>query len=443
MELNKIIFTSLDRYTSEKCDVYYPKNLNNLTNLSTKFNYIAQGSGLSYTAAGFNSKSIVVKMSNFNNIGEIDRKNNLIKTEAGVTLFQLYNFLIVHGFIIRALPGYYNISVGGIIAGNTHGKNHYKNGCFYNFVESIELFHPKYGIVNCSRDKNKKLFDLTIGGFGLTGIIISSILRIEIFSEKSTESISIYMPDLKKTISSIYSLKDEVETIMSWNNFSQSSSKFGEGALMYSIPSQTNDIGIIDNPRILNPHREILNIKLFNRFTIPIINKLFLLYTIYSPKIKNHPHYQTLFPWHNKLLYFYGYGKNGFIQHQVLIPHENVDSYFEEFKYIWKQNYVPIFFTLFKLFKGDYKYLAFDGSGMSFTIDIINDNNGLRLLKHLDKLNIKYKCITNILKDSRLESEVIVKQFQNEYFRFKTNILEYDPNLIFRSNLTDRIGITI
>ena len=442
MNLKKIQFTSLDRHISKECDVFYPKDVSHLSDLNTKFNFIAQGSGLSYTAASFKTNSIVVKMDNFNKIGELDGKDNLIKVESGVTLLKLYNHLIVRGFIIKCLPGYYNISIGGMIAGNTHGKNHYKNGCFYNFIDSIELFHPKYGVLHCSKSNNRKLFDLTIGGFGLTGIIISSVLKIEKISKKSTESISMYMPDLATTISTLYSLKDEVETILSWNNFSKSSKKFGEGALMYSVPSKTNNIVAINKPKVLNPHQEIFNIKLFNRITIPIINKLFLFYSLYSPKIKNQPHYLTLFPWHNKLLYFFGYGKKGFIQHQVLIPHHNVDAYFEEFNHIWNKQYFPIFFTMIKLFKGGYKYLNFDGSGVCYAVDIINDKDGLKFLNKLDQLNIKYNCLTNILKDSRLKSDIIIKQFKDEYFKFKNDVLEYDPDLIFRSDLTDRIGIS-
>ena len=60
-----------------------------------------------------------------------------------------------------------------IIAANTHGKNHYKDGCFYNTIESFEIFHPINGLLSCSRKKNKHLFDLTIGGIGLTEIIIN------------------------------------------------------------------------------------------------------------------------------------------------------------------------------------------------------------------------------------------------------------------------------
>ncbi len=442
MNLGKKVFNSLDRITSLKCKFICPKSIDELQNIANKSNLISQGSGLSYNAASFASDSLVIKMDNFNKILDVNYQENYIEVESGVKLLKLYNFLIGNGYVIRSLPGYYNISIGGLIAGNTHGKNHYKNGCFYNSVISFNLFHPKNGVIECSRETNEDLFELTVGGFGLTGIILNAKIKLAPLSKRSAISKSIYMSNINNTISSLYELKDEVETIISWNNLSGSSKEFGEGILMYSTASKTNNNKQILNPKILNPHKEILNLKLFNRLTIPIINKLFLYHTLYTPKIKKEPHYLSLFPWHNKLFYFQGYGKNGFIQHQVLIPHKNVEEYFLEFKYNWKQNYTPIFFTLFKLFKGDKKYLNFDGDGFSFAIDIINDKVGIRFLNSLDKLNIKYGCITNILKDSRLSKNITQKQFGDEYIKFKDDLINYDASLTFKSDLSTRIGLT-
>tara|TARA_B100000965_G_C19578702_1_gene752508 strand:+ start:528 stop:1859 length:1332 start_codon:yes stop_codon:yes gene_type:complete len=439
---NNTVFNSLDRSTSSTCKVIYPKNIEDLKNINNKHDIICQGAGLSYTAASFDSNSLVIKMDNFNKIGEVNYKESYIEVESGVKLLKLYNFLIVNGYRIRSLPGYYNISIGGLIAGNTHGKNHYKNGCFYNSVISLNLFHPQKGIINCSKENNVELFNLTVGGFGLTGIILNAKIKLASLSKVSAISKTIYMSNLNDTISSLYKLKDESETIISWNNLSGSSKEFGEGALMYSTPSSIDNNALIQNPKLLNPHKEIYNLKLFNRVTIPIINKLFLYHILYTPKIKQEPYYLSLFPWHNKLYYFKGYGKNGFIQHQVLIPHKNVEEYFLEFKYHWKQNYTPIFFTLFKLFKGGKKYLNFDGEGFSFAIDIINDRVGISFLNSLDQINIKYGCITNILKDSRLSKSIVQKQFGDEYFSFRDALINYDAKLTFKSNLSKRIGIT-
>ena len=78
---------------------------------------------------------------------------------------------------------------------------------------------------------------------------------------------------------------------------------------------------------------------------------------------------------------------------------------------------------LAKFLEGRKKYLNFDGSGLNFSIDIIKDRTSLRFLSHLDKINIKYECISNIMKDSRLQHETIIQQYKDNYFEFKKNIV--------------------
>ena len=166
---------------------FLPKNISDLKKLKKANNYIVQGSGISYTAASFDSNSTVIKMDNFNRIKKIDSKNSQVVVESGLKLFELYNYLVERNFTIVSIPGYYNITIGGIIAANTHGKNHYKNGCFYNSVEALEIFHPIHGQLTCSRNNNRHIFDLTIGGFGLTGIITSAVLRVKSISKNRTK----------------------------------------------------------------------------------------------------------------------------------------------------------------------------------------------------------------------------------------------------------------
>ena len=40
------------------------------------------------------------------------------------------------------------------------------------------LYHPDKGLIECSDDKNKDIFDLTLGGYGATGIIQEVKLRL-------------------------------------------------------------------------------------------------------------------------------------------------------------------------------------------------------------------------------------------------------------------------
>ena len=45
------------------------------------------------------------------------------------------------------------------------------------YVKEIVLYNPNFGTKVLSKRKNSKLFNLTIGGMGLTGVIIKAKLQ--------------------------------------------------------------------------------------------------------------------------------------------------------------------------------------------------------------------------------------------------------------------------
>ena len=86
------------------------------------------------------------------------------------------------------MPGCKYVSIGGMIANNISGKLVKKNNIKH-FIKSLKLINENGKIIKCSKIKNKKLFDLTIGGKGRTGPIISAeIYLMEINSDKFFEN---------------------------------------------------------------------------------------------------------------------------------------------------------------------------------------------------------------------------------------------------------------
>ena len=64
----------------------------------------------------------------------------------------------------------------------------------------------------------------------------------------------------------------------------------------------------------------------------------------------------------------------------------------------------------------------------------------LNFLDKLDILCIKHSVKPSIIKDSRLNSNTIKKCY-NDFENFKKNLSEFDNKKIYRSELSDRIGI--
>ena len=64
------------------------------------------------------------------------------------------------------------------VAANSHGKSCAIHGTIRNSIKSILLFHKKHGWMKLSENENKEIFDLTIGGIGLTGTIVSVTFKL-------------------------------------------------------------------------------------------------------------------------------------------------------------------------------------------------------------------------------------------------------------------------
>ena len=67
-------------------------------------------------------------------------------------------------------PGKSNVTIGGAIASDTHGKDNDWGGSFYRNIKSLTL-NIDGEEIETSKDKNSEIFDATIGGYGLTGTI--------------------------------------------------------------------------------------------------------------------------------------------------------------------------------------------------------------------------------------------------------------------------------
>ena len=88
-----------------------------------------------------------------NNIIKFDKKKGIIEVEAGITIKILLKEIVKTGWFLPVTPGSKNISLGGMIASDVHGKNHHKVGNFKNFILGLKLINHEKKIVNCTKKK--------------------------------------------------------------------------------------------------------------------------------------------------------------------------------------------------------------------------------------------------------------------------------------------------
>ena len=157
---------------------------------------LAHGLGRSYGDSALLSTGNVLKMERLNRILSFDAQTGWVRCEAGVSLKELIEIFVPRGFFPPVVPGTQFVTLGGAIANDIHGKNHHVDGTICDHIRALELLLADGTVVTCDSDTEPDLFWATVGGLGLTGIILSVELRLQPIANPLIEMESIRVENL-------------------------------------------------------------------------------------------------------------------------------------------------------------------------------------------------------------------------------------------------------
>ncbi len=392
---------------------YLPKTISDYREILRKNQaIIARGNGRCYGDASLQKHIISTK--NWNHFLDFDRTNGIIECESGVLLSEVIEVIVSSGFFIAVTPGTKFISVGGAIASDIHGKNHHKEGCFSEHLIHFELMVESGEIKKCSREENPELFWATIGGMGLTGIILSARFKL-----KKIETAYIRHEAIQaKNLEEIYQLIDESESwtyTVAWIDCLQKNKSLGkaimlrgEHALVSELPEKLKK-----NPLKI-PNKINLNIPfnfpqfVLNPFSIKLFNWLY-----FNKQRKKHvkeiidldAFFYPLDAVHN---WNRIYGKKGFIQYQFVIPKENGKEGMRKILETIANSGNGSFLVVLKLFgkNNPMAYNSFPFPGYTLALDFKLNDKLPELVKTLDNLVEKYGGRIYRTKDSMSKSSL-------------------------------------
>jgi decaprenylphospho-beta-D-ribofuranose 2-oxidase len=138
---------------------------------------IARGMGRSYGDAAQLSGGLVLDTTGFKGF-VLDERQGTVTVQAGVTLGELLHALAPAGWVVPVVPGTQHVSVGGAIASDIHGKNHGIAGTFGSHVSALGLLSASGEVLDLEPGSDDGLFEATLGGMGLTGVIVWARIRL-------------------------------------------------------------------------------------------------------------------------------------------------------------------------------------------------------------------------------------------------------------------------
>jgi FAD/FMN-containing dehydrogenase len=310
--------------------------------------------------------------------------------------------------------------MGGAVASNIHGKNHHKDGAISQYIECFDLMIESGEIVCCSRTENTEHFINTIGGMGLTGVVLTVTLRL-----KKIETSYINQKAIKaKNIHAILDYFEQYQHYtysVAWIDCLSKGDSLGRSILMLGEHANVAELNTEQSKQPLQLHsaKQIDVPFMFPAFALNELSIKAFNFLYYNKQqqqeINNVVHYNPYFypldiltNW-NRI-----YGKNGFTQYQFAIPFENGREGLIKILTKIADSGCGSFLAVLKTFgKGDAfsSPLSFPIEGYTLALDFKVSPKVFALLDELDKIVLEYGGRLYLTKDARMASSTFHQSY--------------------------------
>jgi len=436
-------FVSFDGGYRERSTCYRPDRYRLLEADVDSRPRIARGGGYSYAAASFGGGAVAVDMQRFNRILAFDPERRTIEVEAGVTLGEILALTARAGLWLPVQPGYPAITVGGCIAANVHGKNPLRDGTFRSSVADLTLLHPDHGFRRVSEMEGSGLFNLTCGGYGLTGIIVRATLRLAPLDGGRVRIRRLAIGGLREAVPMVHDLARENLFAYTWHDATPRKRSLGRGYVYQGslVPGGLDGREFQAQYRVLTAeNRARLPFSLWTTRSAYLFALAYWHLERHRSDVTTTTVFDATFPFAHRSSYFRLFGRPGLVECQVIVPFDQLDPFLSELRRLLLSVTPPSVLLSMKAFAGEPRLLRFERDGVCLTLNLQRSATTLDFLRRLDDVIVDMKITPNIIKDSRLPDRV-VRTCYAEYERFKQELIGFDPQRRFRSELSERLRL--
>jgi len=409
---------------------------------------IARGLGRSYNNAAQNGGGLVIRTTRMNRIIDIDRDRGLVTCEAGVSLEQLMTTMLPLGWFVPVSPGTRQVTVGGAIAADVHGKNHHVAGSFAVHVPAFDLLMADGQVRQVTPESDPELFWATAGGMGLTGIILRATVAMKKVETSRALVDTVRTRDIDETMAYLSETDSAYGYTVAWTdclargrNLGRSVITSGDFAAVSDLPAKARRDPFAFNPGALASAPPVFPSGLVNSRTVALMNEAWYRK---APRRRT-GEIQTIGAFFHPLDGIRNwnrvYGPAGFLQYQYVVPFGQEDAVRRSFERI-SQARAPSFVTVLKRFgNGDPGLMSFPMPGWTLALDFPARTPGLAgLLDWLDGLVLEAGGRVYLAKDARVPAGVLARMYPR-LEEFRKVCAQVDPDRMFVSDLARRLAL--
>jgi decaprenylphospho-beta-D-ribofuranose 2-oxidase len=410
---------------------------------------LARGLGRSYGDAAQNGGGLVVRLASGAGDIVLDPSAGVVTAGAGVSIDELLRVIVPQGFFIPVTPGTRFVTIGGAIASDIHGKNHHVDGSIGNYVASITMMLADGSTTVIGPGRNPTLFWATVGGMGLTGIMLDATITLLPIETSRMRVDTTRIADLDTLLATMTDGDEDVRYSVAWIDLVAKGRNLGRSVLTRGDHAHLADLDAAQSvsPFAYGPHQLIAvppvvpPMGVVNHATIAAFNEFWF------RKAPSHRtgeiqgigaffHPLDLVGSWNRL-----YGSRGMVQYQFVVPfgaEEAMRTVVERFSASGAASFLAV---LKRFGAANPAPLSFPQAGWTLALDLPGGTRGLAdLLYGLDRVVLDAGGRHYFAKDAHM-TPAAVRRGYPRLDEWKAIRDKADPRGLWQSDLGRRLGL--
>jgi FAD/FMN-containing dehydrogenase len=373
---------------------------------------IARGNGRAYGDSALNSAS-TISMRGLNRMLAFDAATGQLVAEAGVMLSEIIDAFLPRGWFPAVTPGTKFVTLGGAIAADVHGKNHHKHGSFAQCVDWIEVMVPDGTVLRASPGENVDLFGWTLGGMGLTGIILRAAIRLTRVESGWIRQTQSRARHLAEAIEQFEAAQDAtysvawIDCLASGASTGRSLVMLGEHALLEELgPRQRQDPFVMRRRKKKTVPFDFPGFAL-NRLSVGAFNLAYYANGVLNEGESLIDFDSYFYPLDALLEWNRIYGRRGFAQFQCVIPLAAAQEGLTALLRAIAASGQASFLAVLKRMGAQHSRFSFPMEGYTLALDFPIRDSTAELMARLQAIAVDHGGRFYLAKDSFLDSETL------------------------------------
>ena len=408
---------------------------------------IARGLGRSYGDAAQVAGGTVIDGRGLGGIGPIDEATGLVTVGAGASFDALLAASVPAGFFVPVTPGTRQVTIGGAIAADVHGKNHHVDGAFCEHVTSLRLVTPT-GAMTVGPDEDPEVFWATAGAMGLTGVVTEATVRMLPIETDRVLVDTDRCGDLDAVMAAMSTREGDYRYSVAWVDCMATGARLGRAVLTRGDHATAEDLDSADRGRLRRaPAPARLRVPLtapaglLNRASIRAFNEAWFR----TSPVRRRGEPVALGTFFHPLDFVADwnllYGPRGVVQYQLAVP-DTADDTVRRAIELLSTSGVPSFLGVLKRFgPADRGPLSFPIEGWTLALDMpVGPPQLPGVLDRLDRLVAEAGGRVYLAKDARLDPRHLPTMYPRlaELGAVRARL---DPTGVLTSDLSRRLGV--